>query len=82
MTLCGVSFYTLGLFKKREFAGISAGFSFVGAERTARKTKWRWMQSVANSSRPRIPWYQGIVQGNARIESRAELQITLRNRTI
>jgi hypothetical protein len=36
-----VSLYHWSLFKKWDFAGISAGFSFVGAERMAQKTKWR-----------------------------------------
>jgi len=58
-----VSLYTGVLFKKREFAGISAGFSFVGAERTAQKTKWRWRQSRANRSPSPIPCYQGLIQG-------------------
>jgi integrase len=46
--------YHWSLFKKWEFAGISAGFSFVGAERTAQKTKWRWRQSRANRSTQRL----------------------------
>jgi hypothetical protein len=40
------------LFKKREFAGISAGFSFVDAERTAQKAKWR----RERDSNPRSPF--------------------------
>jgi hypothetical protein len=32
---------------------------------------WRWKQSATNSSQPGIPWYQGILQGNARAEHRA-----------
>jgi hypothetical protein len=39
-------------FKKPEFAGISAGFSFVGAEGRAEKTKWR----RERDSNPRSPF--------------------------
>jgi hypothetical protein len=34
-------------------------------------TNWRWVQSVANSSQPEIPWYQGILQENVRTKRRA-----------
>jgi hypothetical protein len=37
--------------KKRRFAGISTGFWFVEAERTAQKTKWR-ANSLSNRSYP------------------------------
>jgi hypothetical protein len=42
---------------------VSAGFSFVEAERTPLTTKWRWRQSGANRSPGPIPCYQGLIQG-------------------
>jgi hypothetical protein len=40
------------------------------------RKEWRWMQSAANSSQRRIPWYQGFCREMPGSGSRAEPQIT------